>query len=733
MQVFITKKKGYSFLEEEGIIVESSTDNLKKYLLSKDTIAYDKETTGLDPFKAQPLLTQFGDPTIQYALDETSIPLIEIADELSTCKLVGHNIKFDYKHSKMNNFIFRNLYDTMIAEQVIAKGSGLWFNLSDVVQRRLQIAPLNKDIRDTFVGKNPDTPFTSNQIIYGLDDVKVLLPLKEEQEIFIKKYGYEKDLYDIEFPYLSIVADAELEGFFLNEKNWRILIAEGEALVIEYKNKLNSILRDLRVDYPALSVLRINRKVKKNKAFQGDMFADDQIITAPVKSTMNYGSQPQILRIFDLLDLPKPTTLRKNKETHKKEEVDSVGAEALEAYLIEHSGSILDGFLRTLIKHGEATTAVSTFGDRFLVERLNREKGKKPKLGYKRHKTGKIYTVYRQCGTETTRLASGAEKEGLYNSQNIPKQPKYRNCFLADPGCCICTIDLSGAELKIAASLSGDPVLIDLFLTGDVHSALADYSYNEITKFITSCGREWQQREELEFLYKASAKKLEITNTKARVLTKQRVDMFMSTGRFEITKKSAYDIRDKFKNVNYSIIYGGGADRIMDILSIGKDYAEIIEKALKQKLPTLFSFLEGNGKFGLEHGYVRFNDICGGRHWFKDVLESKKNGYKLSYTKKGEIERACKNYPIQGTQGQMLKEATVRYYYDHVYPQKLDIRPKLWVHDEHVAQFPWHYEDPRSIEQAKILQKYMNEVSTSYLTGGLTMLSEYNLLPYWTK
>ena len=617
----------------------------------------------------------------------------------------------------------------MLAEQVIAKGSGYFFNLNDVLQRRLNILPLEKDVRKSFWGFNPKRLFSLDQIEYSAEDTEHLGALKDAQMVFIDEFNYHKDLFEIEFPYTSIVGDAELEGFLLNEPVWAKLAQENEVLRNQYQNELNHLLRKLRIDYPDLERLRINKTVKFNKAIQLDAFGDDRRVTAPTNSNVNYSSDMQIMRIFDLMSLPIPQLKKKDPKTKVTKLKNSVSGPALEKYLIDHPDTPLTEVINNLIKYSKANIAVTTFGDRFLVEFLRREKGKKPKRGYKRLSTGKIYTNYKQCGTETTRMSSGGEKDGYYNSQNIPKNPKYRNCFLADPGTKIITIDLSGAELVIAASLSRDRKLIELITKGDIHSTLSNYCYQAIINYMKINMREYRLKDELYDLLKANSAKLDgYSEADEEQITKHRVKQAI-TGNFVVNQAEANDIRDKFKNVNYSMIYGGSAERIMEILNIPNHYASIVEVSLRDYLPVLFDYLDRNARFGVQNGYIRFNEICGGRHWFKDILWCKSNGMRPTNKIIGATERACKNYPIQATQGQMLKEATVRYYYDHVYPFNIPVVPKLWVHDEFVCMAP----EDIAEKEAKTLQGFLNTVSTSYLLGELEMQSHYQVLDYWTK
>src|SRR5690606_7694085 len=83
------------------------------------------------------------------------------------------------------------------------------------------------------------------------------------------------------------------------------------------------------------------------------------------------------------------------------------------------------------------------------------------------------HTTFLQAGTTTGRMASQHP-----NLQNIPTRSDdgyaIRRAFIADEGFPLVAIGYSQIELRIAAILSGDEKLIEIFATGqDVHSAVA--------------------------------------------------------------------------------------------------------------------------------------------------------------------------------------------------------------------------------------------------------------------
>lgn len=110
----------------------------------------------------------------------------------------------------------------------------------------------------------------------------------------------------------------------------------------------------------------------------------------------------------------------------------------------------------------------------------------------KKSRNGRIHTSFKETGPVTGRLASKDP-----NLQNIPRDdtagkvledPKaIKKVFAADPGYVIIQGDLSQAELRVLASVSGDKNLIDIYQRGeDAHTSTAakvhGVSLDQVTK-----------------------------------------------------------------------------------------------------------------------------------------------------------------------------------------------------------------------------------------------------------
>lgn len=347
----------------------------------------------------------------------------------------------------------------------------------------------------------------------------------------------------------------------------------------------------------------------------------------------------------------------------------TTGKEALVKYIVDTEGlSIMVPFIELLLQYSKINKQLSSFGEAF-AKNVHRT-------------TGKIHTIYRQCSTDTGRFASGDTKNGYPNMSQIPKDLKFRHPFIAKPGYKIITIDFTACELTILASVSGDKKLIELLMdeSQDLHTYLANAAWRA----------------------------------------------FKSDPDYEVTDEE----RTQFKGVNFGLIYGATPMRIAQLLGISIEGGQLIEGVLRQEIPQVFNYLDTVSQRAIRYGFVVFNKRTNSRRWFMDVFAHRKEGSPLPPTVRGEIERAAKNAPIQGTNADLMKESMVkidRYFQKYKIPAQM----LLQVYDELVIEV----REDRAEEVAKEVQKIMNATADLYLrTGlGIHMRSGYKIENSWTK
>ena len=87
----------------------------------------------------------------------------------------------------------------------------------------------------------------------------------------------------------------------------------------------------------------------------------------------------------------------------------------------------------------------------------------------------RVRCTFNLHGTETGRLSSSNP-----NMQNIPRNKMIKNLIVASPGTKFLQLDYSQAELRVLAMLSGDPALINIYVSGrDLHDAVCDMMFGE--------------------------------------------------------------------------------------------------------------------------------------------------------------------------------------------------------------------------------------------------------------
>jgi DNA polymerase-1 len=82
---------------------------------------------------------------------------------------------------------------------------------------------------------------------------------------------------------------------------------------------------------------------------------------------------------------------------------------------------------------------------------------------------GRVYAAWNQLGSVAGRTSCSAP-----NLQQVPRDPRYRRCFIAPPGRVLVKADYSQLQLRIAAKVAGDRAMLDAYARGeDLHTLTA--------------------------------------------------------------------------------------------------------------------------------------------------------------------------------------------------------------------------------------------------------------------
>lgn len=245
---------------------------------------------------------------------------------------------------------------------------------------------------------------------------------------------------------------------------------------------------------------------------------------------------------------------------------------------------------------------------------------------------GRLHTTFEQTGTTTGRMSSNNP-----NLQNIPIKTeegrRIRNAFVAEDGFTFVTLDYSQIELRIAAFLSGDEKLIDIFTSGgDIHEAVAAQVFG---------------------------------------VPREKVDR---------------EMRRKAKVINFGILYGMGVNALRMNLNAGASKDNPVSREEAQHFfdeyfntfTGLSQYLEDVKAQARKTGYTQ--TFFGRRRYFPQIKS------KLPYIVAAN-ERMAINAPIQGTSADIIKLAMIHI---HEYIKKEGLADDafllLQVHDELVFE-----------------------------------------------
>ncbi len=239
---------------------------------------------------------------------------------------------------------------------------------------------------------------------------------------------------------------------------------------------------------------------------------------------------------------------------------------------------------------------------------------------------GRVHTTFLQTGTTTGRVSSKDP-----NLQNIPirteESRSIRRAFVASEGFQMVGIDYSQIELRIAAIMSKDMKMIDIFRRGeDVHTGVAVRVFGVNADEVTS------------------------------------------------------EMRRKAKIINFGILYGMGVNALRANLGedTSREEAQTFFNAYFHTFTRLAEYLEETKEFARNHGYTE--TLFGRQRHFPGIKSS-------APFIKAQAERMAINAPIQGTAADVMRIAMNNVYSYLDLENKLDdVRMLLQVHDELVFE-----------------------------------------------
>src|SRR3989344_2207778 len=261
-------------------------------------------------------------------------------------------------------------------------------------------------------------------------------------------------------------------------------------------------------------------------------------------------------------------------------------------------------------------------------------------------KDHRLHADFLQTGTTTGRMGCANP-----NLQNIPNKTELgreiRKSFITEKGWKLVSFDYSQIELRIAAFLSGDEKLIEIFRTGqDVHTAVASEVFGVEPKDVTK------------------------------------------------------EMRIRAKTINFGVMYGMGVTALQKNIGTNREEAQQFLDGYFNKFYGLAEYLEKVKRETAQKGFTE--TFFGRRRYFPDINS------RLPFMK-ASAERMAINAPIQGTGADITKLAMIEIN-KFIKSKNLekDARLLLQVHDELVYEAKENVVDSIAPEIKSIMEKIID-------------------------
>jgi DNA polymerase-1 len=420
-----------------------------------DLVAFDTETTSLDPMAAQlvgvsfatapgeavyvPLAHAYPDTPVQLGVERGLALLRPWLEDASRAK-VGQNIKYD-QHVLANHGVKLAgvAHDTSL-EHYVLESHGR-HDMDTLAERFLHEQTITYD---DVTGKGASR--------IGFEQVEV----QRATDYSAEDADITRRLHEVLHP--QVAADAKLDYVYS--------CIEMPVREVLFRMERNGVL----VDAEQLAV--------QSRELGHKMLELEQKAYAEAAQPFNLNSPKQIAEIF---------FERKGMPVVKK---TPSGSPSTDEEVLEKLAQDFP-LARMLLDYRELTKLKSTYTDKL------------PRMVNPR--TGRVHTNYGQTTAVTGRLASTDP-----NLQNIPVRTaegrRIREAFVAPPGRVIVSADYSQIELRIMAHIAEDPGLLAAFAAGeDIHRATAAEVFGRERRDVTSEERRYAKVINFGLIYGMSA------------------------------------------------------------------------------------------------------------------------------------------------------------------------------------------------------------------------------------
>jgi DNA polymerase I-like protein with 3'-5' exonuclease and polymerase domains len=610
-----------------------------------------------------------------------------------------------------------HFFDTFLSEKVLFCGlvdkyaSDFW-GLEDVVRKYCGLH-IDKGLQKTF---DLFSPLTPEQIVYCAMDTRLPLAVRNGQRKRIKKELLE-EASQIEYDAIPAFGDMRLNGFLQDKAAWLKLSDDNDLELIETITQMDTFAIPIVGDARNKPSEELLQQLEEEWKLLTVPSAQEEMLTEQIKAHRSKVDTEKRLALMAERDQLQETRKkqrdinRKKYQTHKSSITDwnndaakwegkacinyNGGAQLRKMMLAGKFGFTEKNLPNTnddtLEKHAEKPIVKAlrkyrklkkyktTYGQNWL--RLVNDPNEP---GYTDPYTYRLHANIDQLGADTGRTTSNTP-----NLQNLPKDDKYRACFIARPGYKMATIDYNGQELRVLAQLSGERAWIEAFRKNwDVHSVCAELLY----------GVEWKKAAVHQpYVVKDPKTGLDVLDKKGNPKVIPRCAYYYADTQLDNFGRPSKDsglffdhqkchcpehetMRSWLKNINFGVAYGKVAFSLAGDLEITLEQAEELLRKYRKAFPMLSKYLDNIAMSGFQK--LESRTLSGRRRayerptWEQAVaLAPDKDWVKAKMKKEGRttptdaeirsvygsicrhIQRCCKNTPVQGTGADMVKLA----------------------------------------------------------------------------
>lgn len=292
---------------EKTIVVSNAKDNNAKYYLienetelqnllndinAKKLVCIDFETTGLDTLTDEIIGISFAIKSKEaFYLDLSGRTNIDkeackklVFDTLAKedIKIIGHNLKYEYKMMRAINKKIGNIYfDTMVAAYLINPSRGR-YNMDDLALSYLSYNTIKySDITDNAKKTLLDVEL-KDVVEYACEDADITFRFYEYFAPLLNTYNLEDLFFNVEMPLISVLADMEFDGVYISTEKMKSLSEEYASLLEKTKAKIYekageefNLQSPKQLEYILFEKLKIN-STKKTKT--GAYSTDEEVL-----------------------------------------------------------------------------------------------------------------------------------------------------------------------------------------------------------------------------------------------------------------------------------------------------------------------------------------------------------------------------------------------------------------------------------------------------------------------